>query len=873
MKNNFLYFILIIFFGITPLNFIHADEQFTFNITEIEISNDGNLIIGSKGGTAKTNDGYEIIAENFIYNKSKNILNVSGNVRFFDKKNIFTITSDKGTYQKIDDIILTEGNSKAESENNIITASNFKFDRTKNILTAKEDVKFFDREKNTTIKSEHVKYIKNKEIIYTLGVSSANVEKKYDFLSKNVRYDKNKQELSSKEKSTITDDDENQYIVKGFLYQIKNKLLKAKNINLITKIDKNKIDNYFFSEGFFNLDKKSFISKDTKIKVHKDVFGNKEQDPRLYGSSSSGNSSYTKINKGIFTSCKENNNCPPWSIQSDEIIHDKLKRDLIYKNAVLKIYDVPVLYFPKFFHPDPTVKRRSGFLQPQFNGSKTLGSSIFLPYFKTLGMDKDYTFKPTIFEDKFIFQNEFRKKTFNSSLIADFSLTTGYRASTDNKKKNINHLFLNYKKDLNLSDFKRSKVDLKLERVSNDTFLKVFQNNLSSSIMPEDKNLMENKLDFMLDHNDYNLSAGFEVYEKLGTKHSDRYQYVLPKYDFSRNLDFEKLTGSLNLYSSGSNNLKDTNNLRSSITNDLYYNSKNYFTDVGFKNKFNLYFKNLNSIGKNDPTYKSSPRVEGMGIFEISSSLPLVKENNLVKEILTPKISIRANPGNNMKNYSSQKKVITASNIFEINRLGIDDSFESGKSITMGIDYKLDIENKENSKNKYLEFNLATVLRDKVESEIPISSTINNKNSNLFGSINNKLFENLNLSYDFSINNNYDTFDSHSVSTELSVNNFVTEFNYIEQRNNIGSNHIISNNTKYEINDNNALLFSTRRNKEVSLTEYYDLTYQYKNDCLTAGIKYNKTFYQDNDLKPSENLFFTISLIPLTTYERKIYDN
>ena len=30
----------------------------------------------------------------------------------------------------------------------------------------------------------------------------------------------------------------------------------------------------------------------------------------------------------------------------------------------LKIYDVPILYFPRFFHPDPTVKRQSGFLMP-----------------------------------------------------------------------------------------------------------------------------------------------------------------------------------------------------------------------------------------------------------------------------------------------------------------------------------------------------------------------------------------------------------------------------------------------------------------------------------------------------------------------------
>ena len=72
------------------------------------------------------------------------------------------------------------------------------------------------------------------------------------------------------------------------------------------------------------------------------------------------------------------------------------------------------------------------------------------------------------------------------------------------------------------------------------------------------------------------------------------------------------------------------------------------------------------------------------------------------------------------------------------------------------------------------------------------------------------------------------------------------------------------------INDNTSLKFSTRRNKEINLTEYYDLSYEYKNDCLTAALKFKKSFYQDNDLKPTEDLFFTITLVPLATYETGI---
>ena len=89
-------------------------------------------------------------------------------------------------------------------------------------------------------------------------------------------------------------------------------------------------------------------------------------------------------------------------------------------------------------------------------------------------------------------------------------------------------------------------------------------------------------------------------------------------------------------------------------------------------------------------------------------------------------------------------------NIFSINRLGIDDSFESGSSITLGIDYK-----KENIKNteNYLEFKIATVFRDDIENNIPTQTTLNKKNSNIFGAIDYSLSENFIIDYNYAIDN------------------------------------------------------------------------------------------------------------------------
>ena len=877
-------FILLCFFLFSKN--VNANEPFIFDVTEIEILEDGNQINGYKGGTATSEDGSTITAESFFYNKLTNILETSGNVKYLDKIKNIVITSDKAIYLKNEEKIFTIGNSKAVNDNNTIEASNLEYDKNKNVFEAKKNAVATDLEKNTIIYADEISYFKNEEKIFTKGKTKALIENKYKFNSKNVSYYRNLGDLISQEKSSIEDDSGNFYKLKNFTYNINKELLKGKEVEVLAKVDQNKTDLYFFSEGFFNFKDKSHLAKETKIKTHKDVFGDKNQDPRIYGSSSLSDQNKTVVKNAIFTSCKINDNCPPWSIKAKKITHDKIKKNMVYDNAILKVYDVPVMYYPVFFHPDPSVKRRSGFLQPQFNNSETLGSSLYIPYFKVLGPDKDLTFKPTFFEkltkfekEKYILQSEFRKKGKASSLIADFAFLRDYKSSTDNKTKNINHLFLNYTSDLKIPNYLKGKFDVQVEKVTNDTYLKVFQNNLfDTQVMPESQTTMNSNLKLYLEKEDQNLTAGVEVYENLGTKHSDRYQYTLPYYDFSKNITpiiaDSSINGSLNFYSTGTNKLSNTNNLRTTVVNDLNYSSSDFISNFGFKNNFDLYFKNLNAVGKNDSIYTSDAQIDGMSIFKFESSLPLLKSKNMVKKTLTPKISLRVNPGNNMDDYSSSSANINANNVFDINRLGISNDFETGRSLTFGLDYKFDqLENKqsENTKDKYLELKLATVIRDQSENDIPTNSTINKKNSDIFGSINNELFDNINLTYNFSLDNDMKTINSNSIETAISINNFVTTFNFIEQRNEIGSTHLLSNVTEYQINDSTSLKFSTRKNKEINLTEYYDLSYEYKNDCLTAALKFNKSFYQDNDLKPTENLFFTITLIPLTTYEKEIY--
>ena len=283
----------------------------------------------------------------------------------------------------------------------------------------------------------------------------------------------------------------------------------------------------------------------------------------------------------------------------------------------------------------------------------------------------------------------------------------------------------------------------------------------------------------------------------------------------------------------------------------------------------NIVFKNLNSLGKKNADYKSSPQIELLSMFEVNTSLPLIKKRENYNNYLTPKLSFRFNPSD-MKNYTNKSKKINTGNIFSLNRLGLSDSFESGRSLTLGLNYKKE-KNDLTDINKYFEFNLATVMRDKEEEFIPKTSTIGRKNSNIFGSIESNLGENIELNYNFALDNDISTFEYNELNTTFRFENFETTFSFIEENGEMGDSNIFENSISYNI-ENNYLKFNTRRNRKINLTEYYDSVYEYKNDCLTAGIKYNKTYYSDRDIKPKEDLLFTITLFPLTTYEHNAKD-
>jgi len=133
---------------------------------------------------------------------------------------------------------------------------------------------------------------------------------------------------------------------------------------------------------------------------------------------SSGN--YTVFENGVYTACapcKDDPKKPPlWQVKGARIIHDQNEKMLYFENAQLEFFGVPMAYMPYFSTPDPTVKRKTGFLMPGFTSYTAFGYGVETPFYWAIAPDYDATFNPRFTTQQgVLFQAEFRQRLLNGS--------------------------------------------------------------------------------------------------------------------------------------------------------------------------------------------------------------------------------------------------------------------------------------------------------------------------------------------------------------------------------------------------------------------------------------------------------------------------
>ena len=721
-------------------------------------------------------------------------------------------------YKDLDLLKAYNGTAFIKSDNLEIEFTEIDLDQKKLILKAKKNVKIFETKNKLLIKSNLITYNWGSKV------------------------------LNSNTNSIVEDQFNNIFDTQSFNYEVEKNILKIEDANF--KDFEN--NNFYLKLAYINTLTNHLIGKDVDIDLNNKSF-NKDNEPRLKGKTVSYNNEITEVSKGVFTTCKKTDKCPPWQLSAEKIRHDKKKQVIDYKNAWLKLYDVPVFYFPKFFHPDPTVSRRSGFLIPKFKSSSNSNNYLSVPYFYAMDINKDMTFTPRFYaEDKLLVQTEYRQVNKNSSHYSDFSI---YQEKDTNSKS---HFFYKYNKLLSFDYFQNSSFDLNLEKTSSDTYLK--GSKLTSPMITE-SDVLENSLNLSLNADGFSIDSDLIVYEdQTKKKNSDRYEFILPQIILTK--DLENKTNLNGDFSFTSNNLVrnyETNVFEKTNINDLIFNSNPKISNYGFYNNYDFILKNVNSDTQKSDGFKEDENYYFSGLFQFNSSLPMIKENGNLQKIMKPKLTVKFSP-NDTKDLRKDENRLDVNNVYDLNRLSSNETIEGCISLTYGNDFT--ISDKKNSKELF-GFKIANNLRFEENQDLPQANQLGQKTSNIFSEIIYNPYDSLSLKYNTTIENNIQDVSYQNLVAEISVNNFVTTFDYLNENNSKDQNSYLLNTTKYEFNSSNNISFSTRENKTSDLTEYYNLMYQYKNDCLSASIEYNKDYYNDRDIKPEENIFFKLTIIPI----------
>jgi LPS-assembly protein len=90
--------------------------------------------------------------------------------------------------------------------------------------------------------------------------------------------------------------------------------------------------------------------------------------------------------------------------------------------------------------------------------------------------------------------------------------------------------------------------------------------------------------------------------------------------------------------------------------------------------------------------------------------------------------------------------------------------------------------------------------------------------------------------------------------------NFKFNINFLEEEKKSGDNEYIKTSFKYNQGNSGVLTFGNKRNLITNSSEFYDLSYEYINDCLRAGLYYRREFYNDSELEAENSLMFKITL-------------
>ena len=427
--------------------------------------------------------------------------------------------------------------------------------------------------------------------------------------------------------------------------------------------------------------------------------------------------------------------------------------------------------------------------------------------------------------------------------------------------------------------FGNNDLSLQVQRVSQKNYLNV--NEINTQLIKQDVSQLVNEVIINSYKNNEKLKISSTIYENLSNDDPNiKYQYKIPSLEY--NNFFNKFNQNITLSS-----LFEANNYNGDTKQTIQRNviladsEQKIIKKIGASNIIKLKVSNLNFYNEAVAGAKSNLNNELYSTIGLETSVPLIRFSKTTEEILSPKIFTKYTTGS-MNDASSTNKILNYADLYSMDRLNNIDNPETGGSIGYGLDYELNKKNSENLNILNSKFSIGQVISDVKNSKMPVSSSLNEKTSDIVGSFdffldqsffakesdkkkNNNIINQtppgFNLNYSFNISNDLNKIFKNEATITYGDEKHTITSKYYELHD-IGNAQYVETSLQKSFNNNLNFLMGVRKNLELKYTESNYIEANYESDCFKIGLNLSKKFYESDDVKKSNNLILYFTLKP-----------
>lgn len=399
----------------------------------------------------------------------------------------------------------------------------------------------------------------------------------------------------------------------------------------------------------------------------------------------------TVLERAVYTRCEacpEQPDRPPiWQIKSGKVTRDVSTEIVEYEDAMFEMFGVPVFYTPYFYHPDPTVKRKTGLLTPVIGSSTELGGQLTLPLYVVLDDTSDFTFSPRMTtKEGVVFGGEYRQRYDSGTFDTNGSITYVDEVDINNSKTGAEEFRGHLRSAGRFDAGNGFEAGFDIHRASDDTYLKRYDIS-SADVLTSDLYLRGL-------NGRHAASVEFFAFQSLRENDKDGdTPFVLPLASYTASGEPSiggRLDGTASMVALQRTGGRDTRRL--SLQGDW---SADHIGSFGDLMTFGLHLRgdgySVSEAQSTDITATNDDELTGR-VWPMASMLwrlPMVRQDGRLMQTVEPIVQVIASPAggnpNAIPNEDSQSFEFSEANLFERNRFVGFDRIESGSRVNYGV--------------------------------------------------------------------------------------------------------------------------------------------------------------------------------------------